>query len=520
MAEYPPTFDSLTVNIEAQTETAGRRLRDDSPCRLLIMGDFSGRANRGLAVQGKTASPLRPCRVDRDNLEELPGKFGTSLLLPPINGDAPLRIDFAELEDFHPDQLYDRLEIFQHLRQLRRSLQSPAGFAKAAAEVRELLGAPPPVATHKATPAAAPATPPSPGGSLLEAIMEKAGEGSSASTPPPDAPLQQLLHTLVTPHLLPATNDEEAMVAAVDGLIAALMRAILHHPEFQALESAWRGVQLLLWRLNADEDLQIFLLDWSQEEWAADLRSSDLLEKTALAHLLIGPTQQMGAVPWALAAGVYSFAGSDEEAELLGRMAQICACAGLPFIAAATPSLVGCAEGDDLGRYLNACKQLPVGQGRLWSALRALPEAIWLGLALPRLLLRLPYGSDTDPLDRFAFEEQEDVPSHAHYLWGNAIFACCCLLGHNFLRQGCFQPTEILDIEDLPLHILTSGGERRALPCAEYLLTLQAAEALLEAGLMPLLSFKEQDRVRLARVQSIAKPLAPLADGWSAELAR
>ena len=349
--------------------------------------------------------------------------------------------------------------------------------------------------------------------------MEEAGEGRSPSPPPPDAPLQQLLHTLVTPHLLPATNDEKTMVAAVDGLIAALMRAILHHPDFQALEAAWRGVQMLLSRLETDDELQLFLLDLSQEEWAADLRASDLLEKTALAHLLIGPTQQMGAVPWALVAGVYSFGGSDAEAEVLGRMAQICACAGLPFVAGAAPSLVGCPEGADLGRHLNECKQLPVGQGRLWRTLRALPEAVWLGLALPRLLLRLPYGSDTAPLDRFAFEEQE-VPQHEHYLWGNAIFACCCLLGQNFLHQGRFQPATILEIEDLPLHILTKGGERSALPCAEYLLTLQTAEALLEAGLMPLLSFKEQDRVRLARVQSISQPLAPLADGWNPELAR
>lgn len=514
MAEYPPTFDSLTVNIEAQTETAGRRLSEDVPCRLLILGDFSGRSNRGLAVQGKTASPLRPCRVDRDNLDELPGKLCASLLLPPINGDSPLRIDFAELEDFHPDQLYDRLEIFQQLRQLRRSLQNPASFAKAAAEVRELLGAP--AAKPKPTSSA----PQSPGGSLLETILDEAGEGRSPSPPTPDAPLQQLLHTLVTPHLLPATDDEEAMVMAVDGLIAALMRAILHHPDFQALESAWRGVQLLLSRLDTDDELQIFLLDFSQEEWEADLRSSDLLAKTALASLLIEPVQQTDAVPWALVAGVYSFTGTDEEAEVLGRMAQICASAGLPFVAAATPELVGCPDGVDLGHYLNGSKQLPVGQGRLWNALRALPEAVWLGLILPRLLLRLPYGSDTDPLERFAFEEQEDTPQHGRYLWGNPIFACCYLLGRNFLHHGRFQPAEILDIEDLPLHILTSGGERSALPCAEYLLTLQAAETLLEAGLMPLLSFKEQDRVRLGRVQSIAQPLAQLADGWNPELAR
>lgn len=518
MAEYPPAFGSMTVNIEAQTETAPRRLQDEMPCRMLILGDFSGRANRGLAAPGAAIQQLRPRRVDRDNLEELPGKLGASLALPPLAGDEPLRIDFEEVEDFHPDQLYDRLEIFQHLRQLRRSLHNPATFATAAAEVRELLGMSPQAATshpRPATPSPPPAAAPG-AGSLLDAIIDEAGAVGQDRTPGPDEPLQQFLQTVVAPHLLPTNEaDEEAMVAAVDGLIAALMRAILHHPDVQALEAAWRGLQLLLSRLSSDEELEIYLLDWSQEEWAADLLSSDLLEKTALSNLLITPTQHMGAIPWALVAGVYSFTGSDVEAEVLGRMAQICACAAVPFVAAAAPLLVGCPTSADLGHHLNEQKHLVLGQGNLWPALRALPEAVWLGLLLPRLLLRLPYGSKTNSLDRFAFEEQESNWQHEQYLWGNPIFACCCLLGRNFLRQGRFQPTQILEIDDLPLHVVTTGGERSTLPCAEFLLTLKGAETLLESGLMPLLSFKDQDRIRLARVQSIATPLASLADGWT-----
>lgn len=516
MAEYPPAFGSLTVDIVAQTETAQRRLRDSMPCRLLLLGDFSGRANRGLAAQGNAVRPLRPRRVDRDNLEELPGTLGASLALPPLAGSTPLRIDFTELEDFHPDRLYDRLEIFQQLRQLRQALQHPATFAAAAAEVRELLGVPPKSASERPTPTAPQPSPmPAAGASLLEAMVAATGAARQDRSPAPDAPLQRFLHTIVAPHLLPADQaDEEAMVTAVDDLTSTLMRAILHHPDFQALEAAWRGLHFLLSRLSADEALEISVLDWSQKEWAADLRASDMLDQTALYELLVTSTQQPGAVPWALLAGVYSFAGTEAEAELLGRMAQICAGAAVPFVAAAAPSLVGCPAGADLGRHLNDCTLLSLGQGRLWSALRALPEAVWLGLLLPRLLLRLPYGSDTEPLERFAFEEKGSDWQHEQYLWGHPIFPCCCLLGRNFLHQGRFQPAAILEIDDLPLHIVTNQDERTALPCAEYLLTLKAAETLLESGLMPLLSFKDQDRIRLARLQSIAAPPAALADGW------
>jgi type VI secretion system protein ImpC len=521
-SEKPISFGSLEFNLVSSIEGTVARVSEDDPCRILVLGDFSGRGSRGALRSEASLKDLRPIEVDRDTLEEFPARLGAELSLTLAEGDAPIPVGFEELEDFHPDRLFDRLSIFQKLRQLRRELQSPATFQSAAAEVRswrkgDLLqdeeGAPEPASV-------VPLTSTSPG-SLLDMVMEE----TAGVTPSPDkvptagaAGLEQFLKSLVAPHLVSADNPrEEELVAAVDSIIAELMRAILHHADFQALEAAWRGLRFLLSRLETDEHLQVFLLDLSREELVADLQSATDLGKTRMYKVLVEKAVETpGAVPWAVVVGDYSFAGTSDDAEVLGRMSRICARARAPFLAAAHSRLVGCeslAATPDPDQW----RLIPLENDRKsWKAFRQLPEASFIGLVLPGFLLRLPYGEATDGIDRFSFEETEGAPAHSSYLWGNPVFACACLLGQAFNRSGRqFQPGEILDVDGLPLHVSKEKGETRIKPCAEVLLTQKAAEHILEKGVMPLLSFKDQDKVRLARFQSIADPLTRLSGPWN-----
>jgi type VI secretion system protein ImpC len=149
--------------------------------------------------------------------------------------------------------------------------------------------------------------------------------------------------------------------------------------------------------------------------------------------------------------------------------------------------------------------------------------ARYLGLALPRFLLRLPYGPGGETADAIDFAEVGEAPSHEDYLWGSPAIACALLLAESFGDSGWgLRPGERLDIEDLPLHVVRAGGEPTAQPCAETLLTERAALRILESGLMPLASLKGRDAVRLVRFQSIAEPAAPLAGRWggAADVAR
>jgi type VI secretion system protein ImpC len=137
-------------------------------------------------------------------------------------------------------------------------------------------------------------------------------------------------------------------------------------------------------------------------------------------------------------------------------------------------------------------------------------------MVLPRFLLRLPYGKQTESTELFAFEEFSESPRHEDYLWGNPSLACAYLLGEAFLESGWeMRPGEICEISGLPAHIYKADGESHLKPCGEALLGEQAVEAILDRGLMPFISMKGSDSIRLVRFQSLATSRAELSGRWS-----
>ena len=148
-----------------------------------------------------------------------------------------------------------------------------------------------------------------------------------------------------------------------------------------------------------------------------------------------------------------------------------------------------------------------------WSMLRRSAIAPWIGLAMPRVLGRLPYGAKTDAIDGFAFEELAGTNDHDGYLWGNPALACAEVIGRNLIADtnDAETPEIALDVPDLPAHVRDVGGERELKPCAERLLSLHIGEEILKRGLMPMLSFRDRNAARFLRLQSIAEPPAALA---------
>jgi type VI secretion system protein ImpC len=362
------------------------------------------------------------------------------------------------------------------LRKLRRRLEDASTFAAAAAEI--------------AGPAAPPSRPPAnvAGADVLRMMMGEAP--APASAPAPRSDWDRMIRDLVAPYAQANPDPRQPeMIAQTDAAIAGEMRAILNHPRFQALESAWRGVFFLLSRLETGEDLKIYILDMPQAE-AMSAPGLAELRRIAVDEAARTP----GAQPWAVIAGLYAFGPEHEPA--LASIAAIASAAGAPFLSGLTPETVGLTKA--------------------FQKLRRSADARWVGLALPRFLLRLPYGKDTASTESFAFEEMPSPPEHERYLWGNPAIACAYLLGEAFTRQGWeMRPGAVSLIEGLPLHVYRRNGESELKPCAEVLLTEDAAELLLECGFMPLVSIKRSDRVRVFRFQSIADPAAALAGRWS-----
>ncbi|MBW2570376.1 MAG: type VI secretion system contractile sheath large subunit [Deltaproteobacteria bacterium] len=514
----PISFEKVEVNIVSTMEKTHGVPEPETPFRIGIFGDFSGKTNRGII--DSALDNRRPLLVDRDNLDEVVAKLKVEINLPILGKESPpVTIGFSELDDFHPDSLFERLEVFEALRDTRKGIKDPSTFAALTKQLKRAdkpseSGTPPKNVEKSIESISGQTT----GGLLdqvLEETQEKAPETESSRG---TSEWDNFLNQIVKPHLVPDIEPQQAeMLNAVDAATSELMQRILHHADFQAIESAWRGVHFLVSRLETDEQLKLYLLDISKAELAADLGSTENLRSTGIYKLLVEQTvETFGGEPWAVLAGNYIFDNSREDAELLGRIAKIAKASGAPFISSVSDKVLGCEslsktpDPDDWQRLHGA------EESQAWEALRKLPDAAYLGLALPRFLLRLPYGADTDPIERFEFEEMPSEPDHNYYLWGNPSFACVYLLAQAFTHHGWnLRPGIIQDIEGLPLYIYKEEGKSRIKPCAEVVLTERAAEIILDKGLMPLLCFRNQDIIRLARFQSIADPLTRLTGRWS-----
>ena len=486
--------------------------RQEDALRILIMGDFSG----------SNKAPARPVdlsqrslmAVDIDSFEEVLARLAPQLTLSLGDPGGEVKLSFTQLEDFHPDALYQRLDLFRTFRELRQRLQYPATFTAAAAEMKarwgiDLLEPTVPV------PAAAPAEAEDEA-ALLERLLGRRPAGLPRETLPID--IAAFLKQIVEPYITPAHEpQQQAFIAVIDALIGEAMRTVLHHPAFQALEAAWRGVHWLVTRLETGEALQLYLLDATRQELAADMAAAagDLAACGLYRRLVDQSGGAPGGEPWSLLAGNYAFGAGPEDVTLLAALGAIAAQAGGPFLAMAEPGLLGVsflAETPDPRDW----RDLDTESERRWRALRASPAASWLGLMLPRVLLRLPYGQRTDPIESFPFEEMPSLHSHETFLWGNPAFAGALLIGLAFQEQGwAMAPGDRLEIDDLPAYTGQEQGETRLQPCAEALLSERAAEAMLARGVMPLLSFRNRNAARLLRFQSLADPPAALSGPWS-----
>jgi len=443
-------------------------------------------------------------------------KIAPEIRLPLGGKDGTLSFRFSTIDDFHPDQIFQRSPMFDRLRDLRSRLSNPETFASTADELGISAR---PQSQPREPERVRPAAPEMTGlasGSLLDAMIETSESAAPTTRRQRRDEVQEFARRVSESTAIAAADPRQPeVVAMIDRAISGQMRALLHVPDFQALEAAWRALFLMVRRVETSSLLKLYLIDVSREELAADLTSSSDLRATGTYKLLVERSVRTpGAEPWTLLVGNYIFGPQREDVELLGKLAKVASAAGAPLIAGASPRLLGCSSFAVTLEPRNW--KLAAEHADSWAALRGLRESSSLGLVLPRFLLRLPYGNKTDRIESFDFEEMAETPAHEDYLWGNSAFVCGVLLAQSFSQEEWeMRPGSISEMDRLPLHAYECDGEQNLKPCAEALLTEYAAEQMLENGFMPLASLKGRDAVRLVRFQSIAAPLRALAGRWA-----
>jgi len=451
-------------------------LEPRSGLRMLVMGEFSGRSTGKLM------------RVDRDNFETILSGFAPHVEVAMGSGqlgDADLV--FHSLADFEPDSIYRTSELFAQLRdQTGHTLYSEPDESETHAPLK-------PTAEQIARLT-------SPGG-LLDAILEKGSAAPTSSFEQARAPkgvdeFQDMVERIVAPYAKPGESAESRKMATERKQRLGLMMAhILHDEQFQAMEAAWRGLDLLVHGLDTDSEIHLYLFDISREKLAGGLREAGDVRATGIYQTL---TDDRTAGQWGLIIGNFAFDREVvQDVEALERVSALAQALGAPFI----------------GEWLTSRDESAKAQAA-WEALRKSAAAQYVALALPRFLLRLPYGKDTVAVEGFAFEEMKGEPVHCEYLWGNPAFACALVLGRLYEQQGSLAPIPgHMRLSDLPLHIFEVNGEKRARPCTEVLLSENDCQALLDEGVLPLAAVKSSDTIVFPRVRSIAASTATLA-GW------
>jgi type VI secretion system protein ImpC len=487
------------------------RGRGDSPTlRIVILADLAGQAGRVATLRPPIAQRAL-IAVDVDNFGEVLARIAPRLEIHPGGPDSPgLPIAFRSLEDFHPDSLYRGLQPFSALRDIRQRLLDASTFAAAAAEWSHLAGM-----TVEALPAA-PVASPAPTEDNQATVQRLLGHGpADISRVPPavaraEAGLDRLLREVVAPHVVPSADRRlPDLLRSVDDTAAALLRAILHHPDVQALEAAWRSVHGLVTEIDTDTGVELRLLDVTRAELEADAGVAAVERR-----LTSGEGAEDAESIWPLVVSAFSFGPAGEDLTLLDRLGAMAGRVGGPVLAAAGPTLLGCrsfAETPDPRDW-----RAPGDAAPRWPELRKSPAAPWIGLVTPRILLRLPYGKRTDPVEAFDFDELPSGLDHEAYLWGNPAFACARLIAASFVEHGvAMQPGDHLELGDLPAAVYEDEEGAKMKPCAEIALNEAAAQRILDAGIMPLLGSSRRNAVRLMRMQSVAQPPRPLSGRWN-----
>ena len=472
--DWTPNFGGVSLN---PPNWSAKR-----PMRIAILGDFGAGALVGRIQTGTALDKRKPMKVEFDTLEDALARLQLKLTLPLGADNAPVEIELAEIESFHPDELYRNLEIFSALASLRKRLNNTATFAVAAAELKEWGLDAGPAASKVSARARASGAAPSSGASLDDFSRLTGRPAVKLGT---DDSIDSLLRRVVGPFIVPAAApNKDALVASVDKALADAMRAVLHQPDFQNTESLWRGVDFLLRRLETSHQLQVHLIDIGAEELAADLSSVDDLADSGLYKLLVEQPSQDADGGYSYIAACYHFDATPPHAELLGRAARVAAHAGAPLLTAiATDPFTDRREPPH--RLIREAFQ----------ALKDLPDASYLALLGPRFLLRHPYGKKSDPISSFAFEEFSRSSGLRGMLWGHPALLALTVLGSRGAQ---------LAINDLAFHhYVDEDGDSVALPCTDRLINTDRAGLLRGYGINGVMAHKGEALVRLAGLEAI-----------------
>jgi type VI secretion system protein ImpC len=317
--------------------------------------------------------------------------------------------------------------------------------------------------------------------------------------------------TLVSDDALASISS---LIAAIDQKLTEQVNIIIHHEDFQQLESAWRGLHYLVNNTETDETLKIKIFNVSKKELGRTLkkfRGTAWDQSPIFKRIYEEEYGQFGGEPFGTLIGDYYFDHSPQDVQLLQDMAAVAAAAHAPFLAAANPTVMQMETWNELSNPRDLTKIFQTPEYAAWRSLRESEDSRYIGLCMPRFLARLPYGAKTEPVEEFAFEEDTGMGESEKYTWCNSAYAMATNITRSFKLYGWCSNIRGIEsggsIEGLPAHTFPDEDGGVAMKCPTEIAISDRREAeLAKNGFMPLSFRKNSDFAAFIGAQSLQQP--------------
>jgi type VI secretion system protein ImpC len=305
-----------------------------------------------------------------------------------------------------------------------------------------------------------------------------------------------------------------SMIAEIDKKLTEQINCVLHHEDFQKLEGAWRGLHYLVNNTETDENLKIRVMNISKKDLGKSLKKfkgTAWDQSPIFKQVYEAEFGQFGGEPYGCLVGDYHFDHSPPDVAMLQEVMQISAASHCPFIAGASPTTFQMDSWQELANPRDLTKIFQTPEYAAWRSLREAEDSRYIGLTMPRFLARLPYGSKTDPIDDFDFEENVDGSDHNSYCWANSAYAMATNITGAFKNYGwCTQIRGVESggaVENLPSHTFPTDDGGMDMKCPTEIAIADRREAeLAKNGFMPLIHKKNSDFAAFIGAQSLQQP--------------
>ena len=351
---------------------------------------------------------------------------------------------------------------------------------------------------------------------LLDQIVEQGKVGTDTASKERGKSLIKEFVQQVLQGQMTVSRDTEAMInariAQIDHLISIQLNEVMHHPSFQKLEGSWRGLKYMMDQSETSDMLKIKVLNVSKKDLLRDLQRAPEFDQSAMFKKVYEEEFGVfGGAPFAALVGDYEFGKHPEDIELLERVSNVAAAAHAPFLTAASNELFNLERYTSLDQPRDLGKIFDTTEYAKWKSFRATEDSRYVGMCLPRILGRLPYGPDTKPVEAFNYQEGVDGTEHNKYLWSNAAYALGARLTNSFAKHHWCAAIRGVEggglVDGLSVHNFRTDDGDIAMKCpTEVPITDRREKELADLGFIPLVHCKGTDYAAFFSVQSAQKP--------------